>query len=81
LGGGDISGKAAGELGLLLEVQPDSAATGDATARAATGQLVQESLAGAVDKTRRAGGLGAVVGAVVAPAVRDASRRRRSAVA
>jgi hypothetical protein len=33
--GGDISGEAAGELGLLLEVRPDSATTGDATARAA----------------------------------------------
>jgi hypothetical protein len=41
--GEDISGEAAGELGLLLEVRPDSAASGDATARATVGQLVQES--------------------------------------
>jgi hypothetical protein len=40
--GGDISGEAAGELGLLLEVRPDSAATGDATARAAAVNFVQE---------------------------------------
>jgi hypothetical protein len=42
-GGEDISGEAAGELGLLLEVRPGSAATGDATARAAAVNFVQES--------------------------------------
>jgi hypothetical protein len=42
-GGEDISGEAAGELGLLLEVRPGSAATGDATARAAVVNFVQES--------------------------------------
>jgi hypothetical protein len=37
--GEDISGEAAGELELLLEVRPDSAATGVATARAAAVNL------------------------------------------
>jgi hypothetical protein len=42
-GGRYFRREAAGELGLLLEVRPDSAATGDATARVAAGQHVQES--------------------------------------
>jgi hypothetical protein len=41
-GGGYFRREAAGELVRLLEVRPDSAVTGDATARAAAGQHVQE---------------------------------------
>jgi hypothetical protein len=40
-GGGYFRREAAGELARLLEVRPDSAATGDKTARAAAGQHMQ----------------------------------------
>jgi hypothetical protein len=40
-GGGFFRREIAGELARLLDVRPDFTATGDGTARAAAGQLVQ----------------------------------------